>query len=206
MGRPSACSTQRGHWGWLRDAQTAILFLLSPVKRNTWSRVYYYRHNFNLIVSQDFRFGQNLPWAKKKPTKTTLYINEFSSFRVSWLWALQMRHPPTASKYLKTVQNATNRFWNFTVPNSAVSALLPHRLPFAAVDLDWSTSLVLYRISRMCEIVKFTHTLNCSAGGNQRQIEQPDPRSHCAKGCCSSIPFQGRSLWSCLLTRRYSYK
>lgn len=192
MGRASACSTRRGHGGWLRDARTAILFLLpSPVKRNTLSRVYYYRHNFNLIVSQDSQFGQNLHWGKK-PQKLPCDINEFSSFSVSWLWALQMRHPPTASKCLKTVQNATNCFWNFTVPNSAVSALLSHRLPFAAVDLDWSTSLVLYHISRMCEIVKFTHTLNCSAGGNQRQIEQPDPRSHCAQGCCSSILFQGR--------------
>lgn len=141
---------------------------------------------------------------KKKPK--TCDINEFSSFGVSWLWSLQMRHLPIASKYLKTVQSATNCFWNFTLPNSTVSALLPHRLLFTPVDLDWSTSLVICCTSRMREIVQFTHSLNCSEGEDQRDIELPDPCSHCAQGCCSSDLFQGRSLWICLLTRRYSYK
>lgn len=80
-----------------------------------------------------------LVWSKsalrKKNQKLPYYqttlpcdIHEFSSSGVSRLQTLQMRHVPIASNYLITVQNATNHFWNFTVPNSAVSALLPHRL------------------------------------------------------------------------------
>lgn len=47
--------------------------------------------------------------------------------------------------------------------NSAVSALLHHRLPFTTMALDWSINLVIYYASGMCEVLLFTHTLNYSA-------------------------------------------
>lgn len=57
----------------------------------------------------------------KNPKNLPCIINEFSSFWIPWLWALQMKHLHqnilNVFKNLKSLQNATNHFWNFTVPN-----------------------------------------------------------------------------------------
>lgn len=105
MRRASACSTGRGHWGWFHCNSV----LSSPAKRNALIRLCRCRHNFNLNVSQDFWFGQDLLWGEKKPKNLPCIINELSSFCVYII--------SSVSKYLKTLQNATNHFWNFKVPN-----------------------------------------------------------------------------------------